>query len=225
MVGDLDAAGMNAVLTSRRVVRMAKLMEQARGRRTWRSIVVGACLFAGVIAFFTWAKLGVEFYVGVMVNATPANLFRVLSPTTQVLSFVAVVANWSVPERRWPLIGALVALVLCDVITFTYHYPRNRIMFDAPLTVTAERVTLAAKQWIAANYVRLALVLGGWCATLVALMSQTRRRISLRRPFWARRKKRGSRISCASRPPRGRSGAIRKARSMGEAIRRTCPLD
>jgi len=105
-----------------------------------------------------------------MVNATPANLFRVLSPTTQVLSFVAVVANWSVPERRWPLIGALVALVLCDVITFTYHYPRNRIMFDAPLTVTAERVTLAAKQWIAANYVRLALVLGGWCATLVALM-------------------------------------------------------
>jgi len=72
MVGDLDAAGMNAVLTSRRVVRMAKLMEQARGRRTWRSIVVGACLFAGVIAFFTWAKLGVEFYVGVMLFTSVA---------------------------------------------------------------------------------------------------------------------------------------------------------
>jgi len=105
-----------------------------------------------------------------MVNATPASLFRVLSPTTQVLLLVAVVANWSGPERRWPLIGALVALVLCDVITFTYHYPRVRIMFEAPLTVAAERVTLAAKQWIAANYIRLALVLGGWCATLVALM-------------------------------------------------------
>ena len=67
-----------------------------------------------------------------MVNATPANLFRVLSPTTQVLLLVAVVANWSGPERRWPLIGALVALVLCDVITFTYHYPRLRIMVEAP---------------------------------------------------------------------------------------------
>ena len=55
---------------------------------------------------------------------------RVLSPTTQVLLLVAVVANWSGPERRWPLIGALVALVLCDVITFTYHYPRLRIMFE-----------------------------------------------------------------------------------------------
>jgi hypothetical protein len=109
-----------------------------------------------------------------MVNATPANLFRVLSPTTQVLSLAAVVANWSSPERRWPLIGALAALVLCDVITFTYHYPRNRIMLDAPLTVAAERVTLAAKQWTAANYIRLALLLGSWCATLVALMRLVR---------------------------------------------------
>jgi len=105
-----------------------------------------------------------------MVNATPANLFRVLSPATQVLLLAAVVANWSGPERRWPLIGALVGLVLCDVITFTYHYPRLRIMFAPPLTVAAERATLAAKQWIAANYIRLALVLGGWCATLFALM-------------------------------------------------------
>src|SRR5690349_10832337 len=62
-----------------------------------------------------------------MVHATPANLFRVLSPTTQVLLLLAVVANWSGPERRWPLIGALVALVLCDVITFAYHYPRLRV--------------------------------------------------------------------------------------------------
>jgi len=43
-------------------------------------------------------------------------------------------------------------------------------MFEAPLTVAAERVTLAAKQWSAANYIRLALLLGGWCATLFALM-------------------------------------------------------
>ena len=105
-----------------------------------------------------------------MVNATPANLFRVLSPATQVLLVVAVVASWSDPERRWTLIGALAALVLCDVITFTYHYPRLRLMFDAPLTVAAERVILAAKQWAAANYIRLALLLGGWCATLFALM-------------------------------------------------------
>ena len=105
-----------------------------------------------------------------MVKTTPANLFRVLSPTTQLLLILAVAANWSGAERRWTLIGALVALVLCDVITFTYHYPRIRIMFDAPLTAPAERVILAAKQWTAANYVRLALLCGSWCATLFALV-------------------------------------------------------
>ena len=105
-----------------------------------------------------------------MAHATPANLFRVLSLTTQVLLLGAVVANGSGPERRWALIGALVAIVLCDVLTFTYHYPRNRIMFGAPLTETAERVILAAKQWTAANYIRLALLLGSWCATLFALI-------------------------------------------------------
>jgi hypothetical protein len=34
-----------------------------------------------------------------MSNATPANLFRLLSPATQVLLVAAVVANWSGPER------------------------------------------------------------------------------------------------------------------------------
>ena len=105
-----------------------------------------------------------------MAHATPANLFRVLSPVTQALLLAAVVANWSGPERRWALIGALVAIVLCDLITFTYHYPRNRILFGAPLTETAERVILAAKQWTAANFIRVALLLGSWCATLFALV-------------------------------------------------------
>ena len=105
-----------------------------------------------------------------MVNATPANLFRVLAPTTQVLLLAAVGANWSGPRRRWPLIGALLALVLVDVITFAYHYPRLRVMFNAPLTIPAERLALAARQWTSANYVRVALLLGSWCAALVALM-------------------------------------------------------
>jgi uncharacterized membrane protein len=105
-----------------------------------------------------------------MSAATPANLFRILSPATQVLLLVAVVANWTRPQRRWPLVGALLALVLGDVITFTYHYPRNRLMFDAPLTVEPERLSLAARQWAAANLLRVALVLGCWLGTLIALM-------------------------------------------------------
>jgi hypothetical protein len=67
-----------------------------------------------------------------MSAATPGNLFRILSPSTQVLLLLAVVVNWGTSRRRWPLVGAFLALVLSDVITFTYHYPRNQLMFEAP---------------------------------------------------------------------------------------------
>jgi len=67
-------------------------------------------------------------------------------------------------------VGALVALVLSDVITFTYHYPRNALMFTAPLSVEPERLNLAARQWAAANLIRVTLVLGSWLATLIALL-------------------------------------------------------
>jgi hypothetical protein len=105
-----------------------------------------------------------------MTAATPANLFRKLAPATQVLVALSVVLNWPNGQTRWSLIGALAALILVDVITFTYHYPRNRQMFTAPLTVLPEQLDRAARQWAAANWVRVALVLGAWSGTLTALM-------------------------------------------------------
>ncbi len=104
-----------------------------------------------------------------MAAATPANLFRLLSPVVQVLLVLAAVIGWTSPPRRWLLLAALFALVVSDVITFTYHYPRLRLMFTAPLTVDPERLALAARQWTAANLVRIALVLGAWIGTLIAL--------------------------------------------------------
>jgi hypothetical protein len=43
-------------------------------------------------------------------------------------------------------------------------------MFDAPLSVDAERLNAAAREWATANYLRVALVLGCWMVTLIALM-------------------------------------------------------
>ena len=136
------------------------------------SSLVGASLYDAVVMApnFKGGPVGLEHGRLFMANATPAKLFRTLSPATQVLLLVAIVANWSFPERRWPLIGALVAIVLCDVITFTYHYPRLRVMLTAPLTAESARVTVAARQWASANLIRVALVIGSWCAILVALI-------------------------------------------------------
>jgi hypothetical protein len=103
-----------------------------------------------------------------MARATPANLFRLAAPATQVLTLLAVVVNWSSPQCRWPLAGAFLALVVNDVITYTYHYPRNRLFFTAPLTVAPERLDIAARQWARMNLVRVALVLGAWLGVWIA---------------------------------------------------------
>jgi hypothetical protein len=105
-----------------------------------------------------------------MVAATPANLFRKLAPATQILAALSVALNWQSQRARWSLLGALIALILTDVITFTYHYPRNRLMFTAPLTIPPEQLARVARQWARVNWVRVVLILGSWLGTLTALM-------------------------------------------------------
>lgn len=136
------------------------------------SALVGASFYDAVVLApnLLGGPAGLEHGRLFMSAATPANLFRVLSPLTQALMLAAVVVNWKSPQRRWLLVCGLLALVLTDVITLTYHYPRNHIMFDAPLSVDAERLSAAAREWTTANYLRVALVLGCWTVTLIALM-------------------------------------------------------
>ena len=109
-----------------------------------------------------------------MSAATPAKLFRVLlagDPASRARGGGFELAR---PRRgggrSWAL---LLALVLSDVITFAYHYPRNHLLFDSPLTVEPERLhRRRAATWAAANLVRVALVLGSWIATLTALLGK-----------------------------------------------------
>jgi len=105
-----------------------------------------------------------------MARATPANLFRIAAPLTQALTLLALIANWSSPQCRWPLAAAFVALLVNDVITFTYHYPRNRLFFTAPLTIEPQRLDKAARQWAAMNLVRVTLVLGAWLGVWIAVV-------------------------------------------------------
>lgn len=114
-----------------------------------------------------------------MTRSTPANLFRKASPFTQVLLCVAVALNWSSPGCRWPLAGALVALIVNDAITLSYHYPRNRLFFTAPLAVEPERLDLAARQWASMNLVRMALVFGAWVGVWIAVV-----RLAHAASFW-----------------------------------------
>src|SRR5580704_11873764 len=90
----------------------------------------------------------------------PGMFFRSLVPATQLFLLLALVVNWKpLPDTRWTLAGALGFLVLTDMITFRFHYPRNDILFIAPLTKPPEYYDQIVREWAMGNYARVTLIL------------------------------------------------------------------
>ena len=126
------------------------------------AMLLGAGVYESVVVApnFQGAPISLEHARGFYHAANPGMFFRVLSPATQLLLLVALVCNWGpVPLTRWRLAGALVLAILADVITFTFHYPRNAILFFDPLTGPAADLDRVGREWAAGNYARIALIL------------------------------------------------------------------
>lgn len=87
----------------------------------------------------------------------PGNFFRIISPINQVLAAIAVVVCWKFGRERYIAIGSLVLAILADVLTFGYFYPRNEIMFVAPIEGGIDTIRLAWEQWSAMNWFRSVL--------------------------------------------------------------------
>jgi hypothetical protein len=85
--------------------------------------------------------------------ANPGNFFRIMSPLNQVLALAAVIVCWK--QNRYIALASLVVAVLADVLTFGYFYPRNEILFVAPMDENAIR--LAWEQWSGMNWFRTTL--------------------------------------------------------------------
>jgi uncharacterized membrane protein len=107
--------------------------------------------------------------------ANPGDFFRLVAPVTQISILVSLILNWKHrSNRKWWLLAALILVVAGDVITLTYHYPRNAILFKEPMNVSPEILTKAANEWIFGNYVRLALVTGAMVCGIKALLQNER---------------------------------------------------
>jgi uncharacterized membrane protein len=102
--------------------------------------------------------------------ANPGNYFRVVAPATQITLLATLLLNWTVKSRRWWLIAAFVMSIGMDIITFTYHYPRNAILFSDPLNTPVEVLTAAAAEWMYANLVRCFLIVSAMFCTISAAM-------------------------------------------------------
>jgi len=135
------------------------------------SILFGAAIYDTVVLgpnFQAGGPEGLEHARLFMVAATPARLFRVLSPATQATLLLCAVVFWKMPTLRWSFICALAAILACDALTFAYAYPRLRVLFTAPLATAASELRRAANGWVYCSYARAALVAAAWGACLLA---------------------------------------------------------
>lgn len=133
--------------------------------------IFGASAYESIVVSYSWRTRpgeAVGHYRALGAIVTPARYFRRLAPLSQITLLVAVI--WSAiagVALLWTGM-ALAAMVLVDVITFTFHYPRNRALFiDAILP--EPRLQSIAHEWHRGNAVRVALVASAFLALLRAL--------------------------------------------------------
>jgi hypothetical protein len=136
------------------------------------SLLSGAALYDAVVLApnLRGGPTGLEHGRLFMSAATPARFFRVIAPGAQILVLASLGLSWFNAHARWALVAALVVLIVTDIITFRFHYPRNRLLLTAPLTRSPIELDVAARQWSNANLLRVMLVLVAWFCLLTALM-------------------------------------------------------
>jgi hypothetical protein len=122
------------------------------------SMLLGASSFQVVVDMPNWTGLpALEHYRAFYQVTNPGTFFQVLLPATLLALLAALICNWRpIPATRWRLAGALALTILVGVITFTFHFPRNKILFVDPLTRPAAYYHQVVEEWAAGDYIRLA---------------------------------------------------------------------
>ena len=101
----------------------------------------------------------------------PGTFFQTLLPTALLALLAALVCNWRpIPATRWRLAGALALMILVGVLTFTFHFPRNKILFGDPLTRPMAYYNQVVAEWVAGDYVRLAMIFTAVVLVAVAVI-------------------------------------------------------
>jgi uncharacterized membrane protein len=91
--------------------------------------------------------------------ANPGTFFRTTSPLNQILAVLALIVCWRAGKRARVLCAAaLVCAVGGEALTYAYFFPRNDIMFVAPLDADTEHLKAVWAQWTSMNWFRSAVI-------------------------------------------------------------------
>ena len=108
------------------------------------------------------------------VVANPGTFFQLVDPTTTLLTVLAFILFWKEsPPIRLFLGIALLCYVSSMILTFSYFYPRNDVMFLSEQLPDTETLKKAAAEWGRMNWVRCFLSLAGLVCTFIALDKST----------------------------------------------------
>lgn len=111
---------------------------------------------------------------------SPADFFKIFGIIIHILGINCVIRFWKTDKQiRLYNISALVLILIIDLLTFIYFFPRNDIMFDLNSTADIQTLTRVWNEWVIMNWIRSLITLGIvtlYCLSLNKLFSlkQTR---------------------------------------------------
>lgn len=104
------------------------------------------------------------------VVANPGTFFQLIDPTNLILILLALILFWKKSSSiRWYLGVALLCYISSMILTFSYFYPRNEIMFLSEQLPDTETLKKAASEWGRMNWVRSLIWLAGLICSFLAL--------------------------------------------------------
>lgn len=88
-------------------------------------------------------------------TANPGTFFKVFSPVNLVAGLLALILCWRTGKRvRLYCAVALLFAIGTDILTITYFYPRNDILFKSPIATNFDAIKTAWEQWSSMNWIR-----------------------------------------------------------------------
>lgn len=104
------------------------------------------------------------------VVANPGTFFQLIDPTNLLLILLALILFWKKSSSIRLYLGvALLCYISSMLLTFTYFYPRNEIMFLSEQLPDTDILKKAASEWGRMNWVRSLIWLAGLICSFLAL--------------------------------------------------------
>ena len=104
------------------------------------------------------------------VVANPGTFFKLTDPTNMLLIVLALILFWKKSSSIRLFLGiALLCYVSSMILTFSYFYPRNEIMFLSKQLPDSDTLKKAASEWGRMNWVRTLIWLAGLVCSFFAL--------------------------------------------------------